>query len=255
MLNVQDFETTSGTGNFVGVVAPLSFQYGAHIKRLLLMFDVLALDMGESSMSLVERRILSNAQKDIEWLSRSHLLTTLDGLAATAAPVRRAEVSVFGDDLLAAGIGREAQLMRRAGGLVRIAVGGLRHTASDLRSRFGVDAVAVPTGMEVQNADAVATREAVVRITLGEFPLPSDATPWDAVQSFRHDENARAQFARLKQWMNKTGKAGLQEYEVTDELRELVYEYEEAMKLHRMRASRGVLECSLQPRRKLRKIY
>jgi hypothetical protein len=69
-------------GKFIGVVPAISFQNISNLKRLLLMFDRLALDLGTPNMSVVERRILANAKRDIEWLSGEKLLTTLSGLVA-----------------------------------------------------------------------------------------------------------------------------------------------------------------------------
>jgi hypothetical protein len=205
------------------------------------MFDRLALDLEDSSTSLVERRILSNAKQDIDWLRRARLLTTVAGLVATGQP-RGAEVPVDGEDFLAPVSGGRANLMGRVGGLLHVATQGLRYTAAELRQTYGIDAVAVPTGIEVQNADATAGREAVVRLVLNEFPMPSEANPWEKIQSFRSDSKARGQFSRLKQWINGIGKAGLREYEVSDKLHELLFEYEESMNLNRLKTERGKLE-------------
>ncbi|HMC31430.1 MAG TPA: hypothetical protein VKL99_11395, partial [Candidatus Angelobacter sp.] len=229
-------------GKFVGVVPALSFQKISHLKRLLLMFDSLALDLGTPGMSVVERTILANAKKDIEWLSREKLLTTLSGLVAGLTS-SRASVPVTGGELIEPGMRAMTRLMGRAGGLTRTATGtALRYTASELRSKFGIDAIAVPSLIDVQDVDAPAGHEAVVRIALNEFPLPDESTGWQNIRDFRHDEGSRSQFSRLKQWINRTGKAGLKEYEVADELRELLYSYELGMKFHKMKAQRGILE-------------
>ena len=231
-------------GKFVGVVPAISFQNVRNLKRLVLMFDKLALDLGTPGMSVVERRILANARTDIEWLSQEQLLTTLSGLAAASGAMpQRSEVPVIGGQLLESAFSGASRLMGRVGGLARIATGtSLRYTASELRTRFGIDAVAVPPIIEVQNADAPASHEAVVRIALSEFPLPHESTSWQSIQDFRRDDGARSQFSRLKLWINRAGKTGLAEYEVADELRELLYEYEDGMKLHKMKAQRGILE-------------
>ncbi len=230
------------TGKFVGVIPIEAFQNIGHLKRLLLMFDSVALDLGRSVPSLVERRILSTARSDMQWLSSQGLLTTLAGLVANSniTSFRGPQVSVMGD---VAPLGnRSLRLIGRAANLAVVATTGLRVTASDLRSIYGIDAVAVPTGLEAENADAVADRDAVIRISLREFPFPSEATSWDVINNFRRDEAARAQFHRLKQWINKTGKAVLKEYEVSDELRELLNEYEEGMRLHKIKAQQGIVE-------------
>lgn len=229
-------------GKFVGVVPAISFQKVSNLKRLLLMFDTLALDMGSPGMSVMERQILANARRDIEWLSTEKLLTTLSGIAARAGALP-ANVPVHGGELIGPGMRSLTRLMARGGELARISTGtALRYTASELRSKFGIDAIAVPQAIDVQNVDAEAGHEAVVRIALNEFPLPDDSTPWQSIRDFRHDEGSRSQFSRLKQWINKTGKAGLKEYEVADELREMLLSYELGMKLHKMKAHNGILE-------------
>lgn len=231
-------------GKFVGVVPPLSFQTLSMPKRLLLMFDQLALDLGASSMALIERRILQRASGEIRWLSSQGLLTTLGGLAASVAPPAGSHptIAVAGGDLLEPVLGRRLDLMGRVGHLERLAAQGLRQTAADLRSHYGIDAVAVPESLSAEDSDAAVTRDRVIRIVLREFPSPSDSTPWEAIQDFRDDRDAVAKFARLKSWINRTGRSGLKEYEVADELRWLIHEYEENMRLHRMRAEKGILE-------------
>jgi hypothetical protein len=71
----------------------------------------------------------------------------------------------------------------------------------------GIDAVPLMKS-DIGDADAVADGDAVIRITLREFPAPSDATPWESIQGFRRDKAARERFWSLKRWINKTDKAG-----------------------------------------------
>jgi hypothetical protein len=238
-------ELESLEGNFVGVIPPISFRQLWYVKQLLLMFDKLALDLGHSSLPLVERRILENAKKEIKWLNGKGFLTTLSGLAAGNLDSQKSSnlhIPVIGEDLLAPVIGRRHNLMGRVARLAGITTIDLRLTASELRTTYGVDAVAVPSKIEPQSADATADRDAVVRIVLREFPTPSNSTPWENIEEFHRDDAARTEFHRLKQWINKTGKAGLKQYEVTDELRELIYTYAEGIKAHRIKAERGILE-------------
>lgn len=238
-------------GQFVGVIPPISFKNAGDLKRLLLMFDRLALDMGSGGMSLVEKRILSDAKKDLDWLSQQQLLTTLTGVLANSAPGQIAPaVSVQGGDLLNLGFRGGSRLMSQSGGKMKVVSGKtLRVTASELREKFGVEAVAVPTSLESENVDAPAEYEAVVRITLREFPVLYDSTPWSQIIDFRSDEEVRSQFPRLKQWINRTVRTGLKENlkerEVADELRVLIHEYQLGMKLHKMKVASGELTMAL----------
>lgn len=90
--------------------------------------------------------------------------------------------------------------------------------------------------------DSVADRDAVVRLTLCEFPAPSDTTPWESIEDFRRDKDARNKFWDLKRWINKAGKSGLTQYEVADELMGLMNDYTKHFTLHKMKAQVSVLE-------------
>ncbi|MGF7183819.1 hypothetical protein [Tunturiibacter psychrotolerans] len=225
----------------------MSFKNTGELKRLLLMFDRLALDMGSAGMSHLEQRILSDAKKDVDWLSQQQLLTTLAGLVTDSTPTRlTSALPVQGGDLLDLGYRGAAGLTGRIGGMMKVVSGkALRVTASELREKFGVDAIAVPNSLESENIDTPVGQEAVVRITLREFPVLSDSTPWNQIIEFRSDAEARSQFPRLKQWINKTVRTGLKEYEVADELRDLIYEYQLGMKCHKMKVGAGELKMVL----------
>jgi hypothetical protein len=231
-------------GKFVGVIPPAACQQLGYLKRLLLMFERIALDFGSGKLSIVERRILESAKNELNYLSGEGLLTTLTALAPSGAdqPFRGTQTS--GEDLIAAGIGatKARLLVGRMNEMAWVAMADLRQTASKLREVYGVDAVAVPTELEPANADAAADRHTVVRIALAEFPTPSDTTPWEDIKEFRKDETARQEFARLKQWVNKTAKAGLKQYEVVDELRSLLTDYAATMHLHKIASHQGVIE-------------
>jgi hypothetical protein len=60
------FGRSAVAGRFVGVVPPLCFQTLSMPKRLLLMFDQLALDLGGAPLTLVERRIIDRARAEME---------------------------------------------------------------------------------------------------------------------------------------------------------------------------------------------
>lgn len=230
-------------GRFVGVVPPLSFKNLGELKRLFLMFDRLALDMGSSGISHVERTILTGARAEIDWLSQQQLLTTLGGIISNATGPRiYSDMPVYGGDLLDLGYRGASRYAGRIGGMMKVVSGrALRVTASELREKFGVDAVAVQNALESENADAPAGYEAVVRITIREFPVLYDSTPWNLIMEFRADEESRAQFPRLKKWINNTARSGLREYEVADDLRELLLAYQLGIKQHKMKAAQGEL--------------
>lgn len=167
---------------------------------------------------------------EIKWLLDSGMVTLLSGLMATNA---------YEPTL--------AELERARTTLSTSAVTFERLNALALRKK-GIDAVALAKSSDVGSADDIddiddiADRDAVVRIALNEFPAPSDATPWESIEDFRRDKEARDKFWALKSWINKTAKAGLKQYEVVDELQSLMNDYAHYLRLHKMKTQVSVLE-------------
>ncbi len=209
------------------------------------MFDALALDLSDRA-ALRSGPLLSDfAREDMAWLSQEGLLTTLGGLAALGQ--RKAHtfdsITVQGTELVGPVIEKPVRAMARAGVALQAAYG-IRRTAADLRSRLGIDAVAVPQAA-LGDLDAPATRDVVIRITLLEFPTPSELTPWEEITEFRGNSDARAQWFRLKRWMNDMARSNLKPFEISDQLRALAADYEESLRISRLQYKRSALEIIL----------
>lgn len=211
-------------GKFIGVIPPRAFSSLSYLKQLMLMFDGLAIDLGQGGLNAEDHQIIKKSMAEIGWLSQSGLLTLLSGLQASneSSPSKKAIAHA-----------RETFGSRQ--------VTNERFNAFLLRKK-GIDAVPIMNQFEDINLDADADRDAVIRLTIREFPIPSDVTPWEAIQDFKHDKQAQDKYWALRQWINKTGKSGLQNYEVMDELRGLLNEYDKSMKLHKMKHQTGAFE-------------
>jgi hypothetical protein len=206
------------------------------------MFDSLAIDL-TNHLHDYETRIITQARSEIDWLSNEGLLTTLSGILASEDPgILKDDVEIDGLFLLPEEI---AKPMLRLSATTFKAYNGLqdlRKIASKLRSLKRVDAVAVGTSETPIELDQPADRDTVIKITLGEFPTPSDSTSWESILDFKKEANTLEQFQRLKSWMNKTGREGLKSYEVTDELRGLILGYEQHMELCNMKLQHSMVE-------------
>lgn len=211
-------------GQFVGVVPPSAFATLGYPKQLLLMFDSLALDLGAVGLSLEDRKIIKDSMVEINWLLKSEMLTLLSGLQASNE-LRPSEQSI--------------EHARNTLGVSQVTHE--RFNAYLLRKK-GIDAVPIMSPFEDLDIDAEADRDAVIRLTIRSFPVPTDITPWEAIADFRSDKEARGKFWSLKQWINKVGKNGLKNYEVTDELKSLLNEYSKSMNLHKLKNETGVFE-------------
>ncbi|HEX8693070.1 MAG TPA: hypothetical protein VF746_11660 [Longimicrobium sp.] len=239
---------------FVAVVEPTTFTETPHLKRLLLLFDRLAVNLGEQRLGVVERRALELARRDIDWLTSEGLLTTVLAMEAE----RGGDAEDFRDRLKDARSSARAPLPGMPRGAVQgfrsaltlsgvdVAQAGpghlLRRTAAHLRQADGLDAVAVAESAERLGIDQKADRDHVIRLTLNTLPFPSDSTPWEDVMQFKRDPDSRRKFFRLKNWINRMGKAELSGYEVVDQLNELLFEYQAHMESHRIQTTRGRIE-------------
>lgn len=75
----------------------------------------------------------------------------------------------------------------------------------------------------------------IVDITLNALPIPDDNTPWEQIIDFRNDSEAKGKFVALKQWANKVARMQLEAHEVKDQLESLINDYQEHMKVHKIK--------------------
>ncbi len=211
-------------GQFVGVVPAFAFENLAYPKQLLLMFDALAIDMGTSGLSPDERKIVQEQMPEISYLIKEEMLTLLSGLLASNEMTPSQTPVLNARNVLASG-----------------EITPERFNAQKLREK-GIDAIPISHPFQDLGIDTEVTRESAVRLTLREFPVPCDNTPWEGIKDFRNDKEARDNFWGLKRWMNKAGKSGLSQYEVQDELRSLINEYDKSMSLHKLKQQTGTFE-------------
>jgi hypothetical protein len=238
---------------FIGVVKPSIFRNLGDAKRLMLMFDGLALDLSYN-LHAFENRIIQDARAEIDFLSDQGLLTTLSGLEAQYGKPAPPPTSVEGSFWIGERLTGEIDTWNRAVGGVghssrlettNLNTGVLRYTASNLRLQYGIDAVAVPTENEPFDIDSKAERETVIKITVNNFPTPSDATSWENILDFKKDKVAASQHLRLKAWMNDIASKEMKGYEVSDQLAALVATYEQEMKIREIATKRSTFQVFL----------
>ena len=229
---------------FVGVISAISFQHSEELKRLLLLFEQLAIDLSNQNLSLVERRALSIGKRDFDYLRDQGLLTTVEGARAER---RNFLPEASKDPEMAEFLGLKGidRVLRTAAGTVgpagRIKKAGLREIALGLRADQGLDAVAVGDERLI-GIDSAADRSEVIRLTLKALPVPSDLTPWEEIEEFRSDPDSRLKHIRLKTWINKVGKQATPLHELEDEFMELLFEYEEFIRFHHIKTTKGIVE-------------
>ena len=74
----------------------------------------------------------------------------------------------------------------------------------------------------------------VVEIVITRLPVPSPLTPYEQIFEYRSDAITERRFDGLKNWINKISHSDLTGSEITDELVELMHQYEEHLALHKI---------------------
>jgi hypothetical protein len=87
----------------------------------------------------------------------------------------------------------------------------------------------------------------VLEAVLKSMPIPNDETPWEDIIEFRNDPDSMKRLRRLRVWTRKFAKATTATSlpEMKEEVEVLLDEYEEHMKLHRMKVNKGATETLL----------
>jgi hypothetical protein len=82
----------------------------------------------------------------------------------------------------------------------------------------------------------------IIDITIHQLPIPDDSTSWEQILDFRNDPDTEKKFLGLRVWMNEIARAKLSPLEIEQKLEWLLQEYQDHMKLHRMKTNASTLE-------------
>jgi hypothetical protein len=87
----------------------------------------------------------------------------------------------------------------------------------------------------------------LVKIVINKLPVPDDTTSWETLKDFKNDRQAHGAAMRLHNWMFKIVRSDLKIYEVEAELEDLLFTYEEQLRVHKVKYKAGVLESLVVP--------
>jgi hypothetical protein len=82
----------------------------------------------------------------------------------------------------------------------------------------------------------------VVKIALNALPVPDESTSWEQILEYRSDPDSRGKFLALRHWMSEVARAELTPAEVEEKFEYLIDQYQQHMRLHRMKTNVGTLE-------------
>ena len=126
------------------------------------------------------------------------------------------------------------EMLREGDGMHRVAA---QAAALRLRST-GIDAVAIHPEPEFGQADLTA----VLSIVIPKMPIPSEDTSWEAILDFRRDPSSREKFVRLRRWATDLSTQPDAMKELNKRLQWMLYDYQQHMEWHRIKAEQSVFE-------------
>jgi hypothetical protein len=85
----------------------------------------------------------------------------------------------------------------------------------------------------------------VVQVVLNALPTPDEQTSWEHILEYRSDPDSHHKFLALRDWMSEMTRANLPALEIEQKLEYLMSQYQQHMRLHKMKTNTGVLETVL----------
>lgn len=83
----------------------------------------------------------------------------------------------------------------------------------------------------------------VAQIVINRLPLPNNETSWEQIIDYRNDPENQNNLLGLRHWIRKISKEELSKAEIEDEIEWRINEFQNHMKLHKMKANTETLEA------------
>lgn len=239
--------------DFVGVKSNLSIVVSRSLKREALMFSKVAIpDLRDitqpNPVHLTDENI--SFINEIEWLVEKGVIYQPELLPVDQNLINDDEyisavklklgIDEDLDKLIEEGMGRHDPLF----GELFIYADSLevRYTAIQLRELNQVNVCPIfynePFAVNKLKAD----KTDIIQITLDRLPVPNEKTAWEQIIEYRSDPDSQSKFLALRNWMSEVARAELSPTEVEEKLEYLIDQYQQHMKLHRMKANTGTIE-------------
>ena len=257
---------------FVGVKLPSELILSSSLKREALMFSQIGIvDMTRlfQFSQVQERTIVKQLRDELDWLLEHDVifdpekkagsrevtdeeyakLRTLEGMARIVAgsrvPKANQELERRGLDFHNA-IRQRDELSHQLAAAVAAGLDAeifrARRECIRLRVLHRIDAHLVTSLGDLLSIESDSHKHEVVKITLDSLPIPDDSTSWEQIIEYRNNPDSQSKFLALRTWMSEVARAELTPAETEEKLEHLIDQYQQHMKLHRMKTNIGTLE-------------
>ena len=239
--------------DFVGVKSNLGIVVSRSLKREALMFNKIAIpDLREitqpNPVHLTDENI--SFINEIEWLVEKgviyqpELLQVDQNLINDDEYISAVKLKLGIDEdlnkLIEEGMGRHDPLF----GELFIYADSLevRYTAIQLRELNRVSVCPIFYNETFALNKLKADKTDVIQIAIDKLPIPDEGTAWEQIIEYRSDSDSQSKFLALRNWLSEVARAELSPVEVEEKLEYLIDQYQQHMKLHKMKANTGTLE-------------
>ena len=106
----------------------------------------------------------------------------------------------------------------------------------------GYYAVPVLAGKNSFILDEDDKRADVVQLVLSQIPFPDEDVPWESILEYKQNENSRSKILALRNWISEISRSSHTVPEIEERLEYLIDQYEQQLKLHKLKYTKGSLE-------------
>lgn len=85
----------------------------------------------------------------------------------------------------------------------------------------------------------------VFQIAINKLPLPNNETPWEQLIDYRVDPENQKNLLNLRRWIKKISAENISPIEIEEEIEWLISEFQNHMKVHKMKANTETLEVMI----------
>lgn len=82
----------------------------------------------------------------------------------------------------------------------------------------------------------------VAQIVISKLPLPNNETPWEQIIDYRNNPDNQKNLLNLRRWIRKISTENLSSAEIEEELEWLINEFQNHMKVHKLKTNTETLE-------------
>lgn len=245
---------------FVGVKSYIDVIVSGSLKREALIFNKIAVPYFHLIKEIAKDSNFENLREgdknpinEVLWLEKNQIVIDPDNLTSSTVSLANSDYKKYKkweklvlDEFVAVNTKQDIEAVEISAltSLTYMAHLRTRYTARQLREVNKVEAypiyhIPIPT---FQDRNSKNTKSEVVQIAINYLPSPSETISWEQIIEYRSDPDSQSKFLALRHWMSEVARAELTPAEVEEKLEYLIDQYQQHMRLHRMKTNTGTLE-------------